>query len=126
MGGGTAYAMTTSESAVTDKPDFLRYLWKETTGQPLWKVEINPERYLVRIRRQNQRYVVHVIDSLTTKEGPMERYRPLYTKLALNSEQVPFKKATVVPANRKVEISTAGLWKTIELYPDPELTIVLE
>ena len=126
VGNGTAYALTTTESALTEKPDLLRYLWRESIGQPLWKVGINPERYLVRIRRQSQRYIVHVIDSLTTKEGPMARYRPLYTKLAINSELVPFQKATVVPANRKVEISTDGVWKTIELYPDPELTIVLE
>ena len=126
VGNGTAYALTTTESALTEKPDLLRYLWRESIGQPLWKVGINPERYLVRIRRQSQRYIVHVIDSLTTKEGPMVRYRPLYTKLAINSELVPFQKATVVPANRKVEISTDGVWKTIELYPDPELTIVLE
>jgi hypothetical protein len=132
VGNGTAYALTTTESALTEKPDLLRYLCKETIGQPLWKVEINPERYLVRIRRQNHRYVVHVIDSLTTKEGPMseayntQRYRPLYTKLAVNSELVPFQKATVVPDNRPAQISTDGIWKTMEIYPDPELTIVLE
>jgi hypothetical protein len=132
VGSGTAYALTTTESALTDKPDLLRYLWKEAIGQPLWKVEVNPERYVVRIRRQNQRYLVYVIDSLTTREGPMseayntQRYRPLYTKLTVNSELVPFQKATVVPDNRALRTSTDGIWKTMEVYPDPELTIALE
>ena len=104
----------------------------ETIGEPLWKVQINPKRYLVRIRRQKQRYVLHVIDSLTTKEGPMSeafnavRYRPLYTKITINTERIGFQKATVVPDNRPVRISTDGAWKTMEIYPDPELTIALE
>jgi hypothetical protein len=129
---GIACAVTVTESALAEKPDLLRYLWKETIGQPLWKIGINPERYLVRIRQRNRRYVVHVIDSLTTKEGPMveayntPRYRPLYTKLAINSEQVPFQRATVEPDHRSLEVSTEGLWKTMEIYPDPELTIALE
>jgi hypothetical protein len=132
VGNGTAYAFTATESALAEKTDVLRYLWNETIGQPLWKIEINPQRYLVRIRRQKQRYVVHVIDSLTTKEGPMSevygtpRYRPLYTELKVNSELVPFQKATVVPDSRALRISTDGIWKTMQIYPDPELTIALE
>jgi hypothetical protein len=92
----------------------------------LWKVEINPQRYLVRIRRQKQRYVIHVIDSLTTKEGPMTRYRPLYTNITINSERIQFQRATVEPDKRPLRISTDGIWKTMEIYPDPELTIALE
>jgi hypothetical protein len=131
-GNGTAYALTATESALREKPDFLRYLWTETIGEPLWKVEVNPQRYLVRIRRQKQRYVLHVIDSLRTKEGPMSetydtpRYRPLYTKITINSERIPFQKATIVPDNRPLRISTDGIWKTMEIYPDPELAIALE
>ena len=53
-------------------------------------------------------------------------YRPLYTKIAINSERIPFQKATVVPDNRPLRISTDGIWKTMEIYPDPELTIELE
>ena len=132
MGDGTAYVFTGTEPALTQKPDILSYICKETIGQPLWKIEVNPQRYSVRIRRQKERYVVHIIDSLTFKEGPMseanntQRYRPLYTKLTINSEQVPFQKATVVPDNRPLQISTDGIWKTVEVYPDPELTIALE
>ena len=126
IGSGMAYALTTSESALAENGDLLRYLWKETIGQPLWEVEINPERYIVRIRRQKQRHVLHVIDSLTTKEGPMQRYRPLYTRLKINSERTRFQKATVVPDNRPLEISIEGIWKTIEVFPNPELTIALE
>ncbi|MBZ5562483.1 MAG: alpha-L-fucosidase [Acidobacteriia bacterium] len=132
VGDGTAYALTATESAVADKPDFLRYLWTETIGEPLWKVQINPQRYLVRIRRQKERYVLHVIDSLTTKEGPMSevydtpRYRPLYTKISINSERIPFQKATVVPDQRLFQVSTEGHWKTMEIYANPELIIALE
>jgi len=132
IGNGAAYAAATTESALVEDPELLRYLWMETIGDPLWKVGINPQRYLVRIRRQKQCYVLHVIDSLTTNEGPMSeaystpRYRPLYTKISLNSERIPFEKATVMPDNRALKISTEGIWKTLEIYPDPELTIVLE
>lgn len=132
LGDGAAYALAATESAVADKPDFLRYLWTETIGEPLWKVQINPQRYLVRIRRQKGRYVLHVIDSLTTKEGPMSevydtpRYRPLYTKISINSERIPFQKATVVPDQRPLQVSTEGHWKTMEIYPNPELIIALE
>jgi len=126
VGKGTAYALTTTESAILEKPDFLHYLWTETVGEPLWKVETNSQRYLVRIRRQKQRYVLHVIDNLATKEGPMARYRPLYTRITINSDRIPFQKATVEPDNRPLRISTEGTWKTLEIYPDPELTIALE
>jgi len=132
VGNGLAYALTATESTLAGKPDFLHYLWTETVGEPLWKVQTNPQRYLVRIRRQKQRYILHVIDSLTTKEGPMSeaydtpRYRPLYTKITINSERIPFQKAMVVPDNRSLQVSTEGAWKTMEIYPDPELTITLE
>ena len=132
VGNGMAYAFAARESALAEKPDLLRYLWTETIGEPLWKVGINPQRYHVRIRRQKQRYVLHVIDSLTTKEGPMSeayntiRYRPLYTRITINSERIQFQKATVQPDNRPLRITTDGIWKTMEIYPDPELTIVLE
>jgi hypothetical protein len=132
IGNGTAYVFIGSESALIEKPDVLHYIWKEAIGQPLWEAEVNPERYLVRVRRQNQRYIIHVIDNLTRKEGQMseayntQRYRPLYTKLAINSDFVPFTKATVVPDNRPLQISSDGIWKTVEIYPDPELTITVE
>lgn len=131
-GSGTAYAMIPPEAALVEQPEFLRYLWSETIGEPLWKVLVNPQRYLVRIRRQKQRYVLHIIDSLNTKEGPMSeayntaRYRPLYTKISLNSDRIPFEKATVEPDHRALRVSIEGIWKTMEIYPDPELTIALE
>ncbi len=126
VGNGTAYAFAATESELLEKPDLLGYIWAESIGEPLWKVEVNPQRYVVRIRRQKQRYVLHVIDSPTTKEGPMTRYRPLYTRITINSDRIPFRKATVEPDNRPVQVSTDGIWKTMVIYPDPELTIVLE
>jgi hypothetical protein len=56
----------------------------------------------------------------------MDRYRALYTHLALNSELLPFTRATVFPDNRTLQVSRDGEWNTMELFPDPELTIVLE
>ncbi len=56
----------------------------------------------------------------------MARYRPLYTRLALNSRLIPFGKATIVPDGRTLNVEADGIWKTMEIFPDPELTIVLE
>jgi hypothetical protein len=39
---------------------------------------------------------------------------------------IPFTKATIVPDGRAVDIVRDGDWATLELFPDPELTIVLE
>ena len=73
-----------------------------------------------------------MIDSLFTNEGPMSEayntpgYRPLYTKIAINSERIPFQKGTVVLDNRALRTSTDGIWKTMVIYPDPELSMALE
>ncbi len=125
-GGGRAYLVGVSEGALLEQPELLSFLWKEAIGEPVSRLLENPDRYTVRIRKQANRTVVHVIDSPAAKEGPMARYRPLYTKLALNTQVLPFRTATIVPANRKLNVSADGIWKTLELFPDPELTIVLE
>ena len=83
-------------------------------------------RYLVRVRSQAGRSIVHVIDRLISKEGPMGRYRPWYTQFTLNTDRIPFRKATVVPDQRPLNIQSSGIWKTFEIYPNPEVTIVLE
>jgi hypothetical protein len=126
VGSGRAFLVGAPEWALLEKPELLDYLWREAIGEPVWKVGVNPDRYTVRVRRQAKRYVVHVIDSPTTREGPMARYRPLYTSLALNTRQVPFEKAIIMPENRTLKVNTEGAWKTMEIFPDPELTIVLE
>ena len=125
-GSGRAFLIGSPEWALVEKTGILDYLWKEAIGDPVWRVTVNPERYTVRVRRQPGRYVVHVIDNPAAREGPMARYRPLYTRLALNSRLLRFEKATIVPDGRTLQVAADGVWKTMELFPDPELTIVLQ
>ena len=126
VGAGRAYLCASPEWSLVEKPEVLDQLWKEAIGEPVSRVTMNPERYQVRIRRLGDRTVVHVIDSLAASEGPMARYRPLYTKLAVNTRVVPFEKAVIVPDKRPLSVSLDGIWKVMEIYPNPELTIILE
>jgi alpha-L-fucosidase len=123
---GAAYLIAASERQLGDTPRILDRIWKEAIGQPIYRVLSNPERYTVRVRIVNGKRIVHIIDSPTAKDGPMGRYRALYTKLSLNARIIPFTKATIVPDGRAVDIVRDGDWATLELFPDPELTIVLE
>lgn len=127
VGSGRAYLVGAPEGALLQRAELLDLLWKEAIGEPATRLLDNPERYTVRIRRQDRGIVVHLIDSPGTVEGPMRRYRPLYTRLALNTQVIPpFEKATLVPSQRPLKLSSDGIWKIIEVFPDPELTIVLE
>ena len=125
-GRGAAYAIPAAEGALWEAPALLGSIWKETIGEPSWKMDGAAERYTVRLRKQAGRYLAHVIDNLSSTEGPMQRYRPAYARLGINTERVKFEKAVVEPEGRPLKISTEGGWKTLELYPDPELTIVLQ
>jgi hypothetical protein len=125
-GKGRALLAASAEGDLTDTPAILKRLWSETIGKPVFRVLEHPDRYTVRIRRLGGRTILHIIDTPSAKEGPMDRYRALYTHLALNSELLPFTRATVVPDNRTLQVSRDGEWNTMELFPDPELTIVLE
>jgi alpha-L-fucosidase len=127
VASGRAYLVGAPEGALLERAEVLDRLWKTAIGEPATRLLANPERYTVRIRRQERRMIVHLIDSPGVTEGPMRRYRPLYTRLALNSQVLPkFEKATLVPSGRPLPLSSNGIWKVIELFPDPELTIVLE
>jgi len=125
-GRGYAYAVAVPEEAILGTPELAAYIWREVIGAPLWRLDGRGERYVVRIRRQRARLIVHFMDTLTTKEGPMNRYRPAYARLSLNTEFVPFSSATVVPDNRPLKVSSQGRWKSFQVYANPELTIVLE
>jgi len=125
-GKGRAYFSTIPESSLLKVKDYLGYVWTEAFGEPLWKTDDTTGRYFIALRQQGSRKVLHVMDSLSTSEGPMQRYRPAYHKLYLNSQVVPFRKATVVPDQRALEVSQEGTWSVFTVYPDPELTIVLE
>lgn len=127
VGAGRAYLVGSPEGTLLERAEVLDLVWKAAIGEPATRLLANPERYTVRIRRQERRTIVHLIDSPSLTEGPMQRYRPLYTRLALNSRVLPpFAKATLVPSGRPLQLSSDGIWKVIELFPDPELTIVLE
>ena len=132
FGNGAAYSFASTESALASKPELLQYVWKQVIGDPVWRFADGTSRYVVRLSRQNGRYILHVIDSLNTDEGPMSqaydtpRYRPLPAKLQINSRILPFQTATVEPDHRPLSVSANGEWKTIEVFADPELTIVLE
>jgi hypothetical protein len=126
VGAGRAFLVAAPEASLLDRTEILDYLMKESVGDPVWRVTPNPARYAVRVRRQQGRVIVHVIDGPAAVEGPMQRYRPLYTTLALNSRLLPFTKATIVPDNRPLNIAADGVWKSMEIFPDPELTIILE
>jgi hypothetical protein len=125
-GRGAAYAIPAAEGALWEAPALLGSIWKETIGEPSWKMDGAAERYTVRLRKQAGRYLAHVIDNLSATEGPMQRYRPAYARLGINTERVKFEKAVVEPEGRPLKVSTEGGWKTLEVYPDPELTIVLQ
>lgn len=126
VGKGTAWFVSLPETALKNQPEVTAQLLRDVIGEPLWKGSDTTGGYVVRVRQQQGRTIVHVIDRLTAKEGPMARYRPLYTKITLNADRIPFQKATVVPEQRPLKIETSGIWKTFELYPNPEVTIALE
>lgn len=123
---GSASLVAASEGQLRDQPRILERIWKEAIGQPLYRVLTNPERYTVRLRTANGKRILHIIDSPAAKDGPMARYRALYTQVSLNAKLVPFTKATIVPEGRAVQVVRDGDWLTFELFPDPELTIVLD
>ena len=123
---GAAYLAAVPEGSLSKSPEVLAYLWHVVIGEPLWNVDDTSGRYIARLRRQGERRILHVMDTLSISEGPMQRYRPAYTRVHINTATTPFRKATVVPDNRALEVSAAGQWSSFEVYPDPELTIVLE
>lgn len=125
-GKGTTWFVALPETAFKSQPEITAHLLREALGEPLWNVSDTTGRYLVRVRSQAGRSIVHVIDRLISKEGPMGRYRPWYTQFTLNTDRIPFRKATVVPDQRPLNIQSSGIWKTFEIYPNPEVTIVLE
>lgn len=126
VGKGFAYTVAVSESDMLANEELTGKVWSEVLGEPLWKVDDESGRYVAAIRRQKNRLILHFMDTLSTSEGPMRRYRPLYTKVRLNGAQIPFSRATIVPDNRKLDIASEGEWKGFQVYADPELTIVLE
>lgn len=126
IGAGKAFLAAASEASLGPQAPLLQELWKAVIGQPSYRLMDHPERYTVRLRRASGKTILHVIDTPDAQEGPMNRYRPLYTRLALNAKTCAFTRATIMPDGRPVEVRREGDWLVMELFPDPELTIVLE
>ena len=126
VGIGKAYFSTVTESAFSEAIEVLDHLWKEAIGEPVWRIDEDPGRYFVILRQQKGRTLAHIADDLSWHGGPMTRYRPQYVHLRLNSGVVPFQKATLVPENQSIQTSKDGTWKVLELYPNVEITLLLD
>ncbi len=126
VGNGKAYFSTVTESAFSEAIEVLDHLWKEAIGEPVWRIDEDPGRYFVILRQQKGRTLAHIADDLSWHGGPMTRYRPQYVHLRLNSGVVPFQKATLVPENQSIQTSKDGTWKVLELYPNVEITVLLD
>lgn len=126
VGEGKAYFCTAPESAFFGIKEMLGYLWGEIIGEPVWKLEGSLGSSTVTIREQSGRKVVNVVGDLNIREGPMDRYRSEYTQLSINSRVVSFQGATTIPEDRKLTVSANGIWKTVQVYPDPSVMLLLE
>ena len=126
FGKGHAYFAPVPESAFFHAPSVLDYLWKKSIGEPVWKGSDNQGQYTVHFRRQKGRTVIHVVYDLSQRYVMDHRYPPEYVQLQINAEVIPFQTARIVPQNQIVQISDGGAWKSFEIYPDPDVTILLE
>jgi len=127
-GDGVAYACALPESALFGEPKLLDFLWKEIVGDPFFRLSDTTGRYFVRIRRQGSRHVVHVLDKMdfASAGGVRERFRAAYHELSINTRLLPFQRATLVPENLPLASTSSGNWKTLKIYPNPEIMIALE
>jgi len=123
---GRAFLAAASEADLGAKAPLLEELWNAAIGQPSYRVLDHPERCTGRLRKLPGKTILHVIDTPTAQEGPMNRYRPLYTKLALNAKIFSFTRATVRPDRRVLGVLPDGDWLVNKTFPDRELTISLE
>ncbi|MFN0172832.1 MAG: alpha-L-fucosidase [Bryobacteraceae bacterium] len=148
VGAGRAYFFATADSALDGKPEVLQYLWKETIGEPLWRVrDVTPlyqsdtilpsgvlsqeapsgsTRYRARLRLQGNRRIVHIIDSRPGIGGPLPRNRSRHITLEINAKHFPFRSATLAPRGTPLKVTPKEGWNALTLYPDPEVTLVLE
>jgi hypothetical protein len=126
VGDGTAYFATVTESAFSESSEILDELWKKTIGEPAWTIAEDPGRYFVFVRKQAGRLILHLVDDLSWHASANSRYHPQYIHLRLNAEVVPFQKVTVVPENQSIPVHVDGPWKSLELYPDVEMMLLLE
>lgn len=118
-GKGAAYFSAAPESAFEKAPAVLDHLWREAIGDPAWKCAGKPGSYLARVHEKDGKRIVHFIrEDLAGHES--------YEEFSLNTEVLPFDKATVVPDNYPLTVKTSGKWKSFELIPSPEVMVRLE
>jgi hypothetical protein len=122
---GVAYFCTATETAMLNSEALLSSIWEQVLGEPVWKLSL-PTRYSVNIRAQKGRFALHILDDITLHSGIMNRYNPDYVTLFINTKLIPFQYATVIPGDRSPAISNQDFWKGVEIYPNPELTLLLE
>lgn len=125
VGQGVAYFCSATETAMLNSKAALALLWEQVVGEPLWKSS-SPARYSVNIRMQKGHFALHILDDITLHSGVMNRYKPNDVTLFINTKLIPFQYAAVIPGNRSLAISNQDFWKSVEIYPNPEVTLLLE
>jgi hypothetical protein len=127
-GTGAAYAFALPESTVLEEPEMLNFLWKQIIGEPVYQAGETSGRYIIRVRRQKGRHILHVLDNMEapSARGNWDRYRPGYVELRINTSLLPFEKALLAPDNRPLPGSASGHWMTFKVYPNPEMMIALQ
>ena len=118
-GKGVAYLSAAPESAFDKAPELLEHLWRQGIGDPVWKSSGKPGGCLVRVHEKNGKRLVHFIRKAPgAGEG--------YEEFAINTEVLPFEKATVVPDNCALDVRTSGKWRSFDLLLSPEVMVLLE
>jgi len=127
-GAGVAYTFAMPESFLADQPKLAEHIWREAIGERVYRISDHSGRYTVRVRRQGQRHIVHVLDNLTVPPARIaaDRYRAAYVKLSIHAGRLPFQTATVQPDNLRLAVTSSGEWKTFEIHPAPEMLIELQ
>lgn len=126
IGAGRTFLAAASEESLGTQAPALQELLKAVIGRPKYRVMDHRERHTVRLRHATGETTLHVIDTRDAQECPMNRCRPLDTRLAVDAKTCTLTRAPIMPDGQAVETRREGEWLVMELFPDPELTIVLE
>ncbi len=124
----TAYASALSESALLEIPELFDAMLASVLPQTIYSLSDASGRYRFRLRRQNGKFLIHLMDDINAPaaRGYVDRYTPRYVKVRVNTALLPFGKATVVPEHRELALKRDGAWNVFEVMPSPEITIRLE
>lgn len=123
---GRAFLAAASEAYLGGTVPIVEEVWKDVKRAADLPCAGPPGQSYSRLRKVPETTILHMIDTPTLQEGPMNRYRPLYAKLAFNAKIFSFTRANVMPDGRVLGVLPDGDWLAVETVPDPELTIALE